>query len=179
MSCSLDRCSSHQSAPRQARSSKPDNAASHDAVCLMQGCRIKGKAEKAVFGLKVCCGPLTIKVPYSTAHVFSQLYHVLQLQAELQQHLQLLLKQSGVQQVQELLSVNIAKDWPRTARVNLLRTTVAEALAWLRSPPPEHNKWSRLVNPPNNNACTVSCMTMEFDSIMVSNCRSDLSSSDL
>lgn len=81
-----------------------------------QGCRIKGKAEKAVFNLK----------------------------AELQQHLQALLKEAAVEHVDELVSVNIAKDWKRTARVNLLKMTVTEALAWLQSPPAVHQKWARL-----------------------------------
>lgn len=83
-----------------------------------QGCRIKGKAEKAIFGLK----------------------------AELQEYLQAILTEAGVEHVDELLSANIAKDWPRTARVNLLKISVAEALAWLRSPPLSHQKLATLGN---------------------------------
>lgn len=50
-----------------------------------------------------------------------------------------------MEHVDELVSVNIAKDWNRTARVNLLKISVTEALAWLRSPPAVHQKWARLV----------------------------------
>lgn len=81
-----------------------------------QGCRIKGKAEKAVYSLK----------------------------AELQQHLADLLDEAGVDSIDELLTVNVAQTWPRTARVNLLKITVDEALSWLRSPPPPHQKLSIL-----------------------------------
>ena len=34
---------------------------------------------------------------------------------------------------------------PRTARVNTLKMTVAEALAWLREPPAEHSALGKLV----------------------------------
>ncbi len=67
-------------------------------------------------------------------------------QAELQEYLQDILNEAGVEHVDELLSANIAKDWPRTARVNLLKISVAEALAWLRSPPLEHQKLATLVH---------------------------------
>ncbi len=67
------------------------------------------------------------------------------MQAELQEYLQDILTEAGVEHVDELLSANIAKDWPRTARVNLLKISVAEALAWLRSPPLEHQKLATLV----------------------------------
>ena len=66
-------------------------------------------------------------------------------QVELQQHLQDLLKEAGVEHVHELLSAHVAKDWPRTARVNLLKMTIAEALAWVRVPPAAHKKWAHLV----------------------------------
>ena len=66
-------------------------------------------------------------------------------QAELQEYLQAILTEAGVEHVDELLSANIAKDWPRTARVNLLKISVAEALAWLRSPPLSHQKLATLV----------------------------------
>jgi acetylglutamate synthase len=66
-------------------------------------------------------------------------------QAELQEYLQDVLTEAGVEHVDELLSANVAKDWPRTARVNLLKISVAEALAWLRSPPLEHQKLATLV----------------------------------
>lgn len=70
----------------------------------------------------------------------------LQVQAELQQGLQELLKEAAVEHVDELLSANIARGWHRTARVNLLKMTVAEALAWLRTPPALHKKWASLVS---------------------------------
>ena len=78
-------------------------------------------------------------------------------QAELQEYLQAILTEAGVEHVDELLSANIAKDWPRTARVNLLKISVAEALAWLRSPPLSHQKLATLV------CCiTVRCNIMQY-----------------
>jgi len=74
-------------------------------------------------------------------------------QAELQEYLQDVLTEAGVEHVDELLSANVAKDWPRTARVNLLKISVAEALAWLRSPPLEHQKLATLVR----------CITLRCD----------------
>lgn len=71
----------------------------------------------------------------------------MQFQAELQQCLRDLLKEAAVEHVDQLLSANIAREWRRTARVNLLKMNVAEALAWLRSPPALHKKWARLVCP--------------------------------
>lgn len=56
-----------------------------------------------------------------------------------------MLKEAAVEHVDELVSVNIAKDWKRTARVNLLKMSVTEALAWLRSPPALHQRWASLV----------------------------------
>lgn len=79
----------------------------------------------------------------------------LQVQAELQQCLQDLLKEAAVEHIDELLSANIAREWHRTARVNLLRLTVAEALAWLRSPPALHKKWASLVSA--HLACVIDC----------------------
>ena len=66
-------------------------------------------------------------------------------QAELQQHLQELLAAAGVDSASELLTQSITADWPRTARVNLLKMTVAEALSWLRSPPSPHQNLAKLV----------------------------------
>lgn len=66
-------------------------------------------------------------------------------QAELQQYLRDLLKEAAVDHVEELLSANVAREWHRTARVNLLKMTVAEALAWLQSPPAAYKKWASLV----------------------------------
>ncbi len=78
-------------------------------------------------------------------------------QAELQEYLQDVLTEAGVEHVDELLSANIAKDWPRTARVNLLKISVDEALAWLRSPPASHQKLATLV------CCiTVRCNVMQY-----------------
>lgn len=68
------------------------------------------------------------------------------LQAELQQHLQELLAAAGVSNASQLLTASIAATWPRTARVNLLKMTVAEALSWLRSPPTPHQKLAKLVS---------------------------------
>ena len=68
------------------------------------------------------------------------------LQAELQQHLQELLAAAGVSNASQLLTASIAATWPRTARVNLLKMTVAEALSWLRSPPIPHQKLAKLVS---------------------------------
>lgn len=67
------------------------------------------------------------------------------MQAELKQYLQELLNEAGVEHVDELLTANIAKDWPRAARVNLLKMSVDEALTWLRSPPSPHQKLAALV----------------------------------
>ena len=78
-------------------------------------------------------------------------------QAELQEYLQDVLTEAGVEHVDELLSANIAKDWPRTARVNLLKISVEEALAWLRSPPLSHQKLTTLV------CCiTVRCNALQY-----------------
>lgn len=66
-------------------------------------------------------------------------------QAELQEYLQDVLNEAGVEHADELLSANIARDWPRTARVNLLKISVEEALAWLRSPPLSDQKLATLV----------------------------------
>lgn len=66
-------------------------------------------------------------------------------QAELQNYLQDILTEAGVEHVDELLSTNVAKDWARTARVNLLKISVDEALTWLRSPPSPHQKLAALV----------------------------------
>ncbi len=78
-------------------------------------------------------------------------------QAELQEYLQDVLNEAGVEHVDELLSANIAKDWPRTARVNLLKMSVEEALAWLRSPPLSHQKLATLV------CCiTVRCDVLQY-----------------
>lgn len=72
----------------------------------------------------------------------------LHVQAELQQYLRDLLKEAAVEHVEELLPANVAREWRRTARVNLLKMTVAEALTWLRSPPAVHKKWASLVCAP-------------------------------
>lgn len=63
----------------------------------------------------------------------------------MQQHLHELLAAAGVDKASELLAKCISADWPRFARVNLLKMTVAEALSWLRSPPPPHQKLAKLV----------------------------------
>ena len=67
------------------------------------------------------------------------------MQAELQKNLQDILTEAGVEHVDELLSTNVAKDWDRSARVNLLKISVDEALSWLRSPPSPHQKLATLV----------------------------------
>lgn len=109
----------------------------------MQGCRVKGKAEKAVFSLKVCCTCSSGKHFINKAATY--LTQPDCLQPELQQHLQAILIQAGVEHVDELLTANLAKDWPRTARVNLLKISVGEALTWLRSPPSPYQNLASLV----------------------------------
>jgi hypothetical protein len=66
--------------------------------------------------------------------------------------LQRLLDTAGVSKVQELLPSAACEDAgarrPRTARVNTLKMSVAEALAWLRAPPPgekQAQRWRELV----------------------------------
>ena len=50
---------------------------------------------------------------------------------------------TGVEDVEALLSSDVQRlheqQRPRTARVNTLKMSVATALAWLSSPPPEHS----------------------------------------
>ncbi|GAB4818953.1 hypothetical protein N2152v2_005999 [Parachlorella kessleri] len=76
---------------------------------------------------------------------------VLAHKAALTTELQRLLDAAGVGSVQELLpsaaGATIAARRPRTTRVNTLKMTVAEALAWLRSPPagePQRERWQQL-----------------------------------
>lgn len=123
----------------------------------LQGCRIKGKAEKAVFSLKVSLYTCRLHPSGSDCCIESNSDSIchssfkrvcLHVQAELQQCLRDLLKEAAVEHVEELLSANVAREWRRTARVNLLKMTVAEALAWLRSPPAVHKKWASLVCAP-------------------------------
>lgn len=73
------------------------------------------------------------------------LHGCIPVQAELQNYLQDILTEAGVEHVDELLSTNVAKGWARTARVNLLKISVDEALTWLRSPPSPHQKLAALV----------------------------------
>jgi len=51
-----------------------------------------------------------------------------------------------MQSVEELLPPAPAAH-PRAARVNTLKMSVEDALAWIRQPPPEHMKLTALVCP--------------------------------
>lgn len=69
-------------------------------------------------------------------------------QEDLQSALRQLLADAGVQQASELMPhPGPDTPHPRTARVNMLKMSVLEALAWLRQPPVEHqHKWASAVS---------------------------------
>ena len=52
----------------------------------------------------------------------------------------------GVEDVEALLGAELQhmhkQQQPRSARVNTLKMSVPQALAWLRSPPPEHSPFA-------------------------------------
>lgn len=118
---------------------------------LCVGCRPVGskeKQKKLYLVSRFVAGADMLVCILSSAQERSLTRESFALQLELQQHLQDLLQKAGVERVHELLSANVAKNWPRTARVNLLKMTVAEALAWVRAPPATHKKWAHLVRCP-------------------------------
>lgn len=89
---------------------------------------------------------LTVLQPSCMCALCSPALH---LQADLRAALQRLLDAAGVQAVAELLPrPGPDTPHPRTARVNTLKMSVEEALAWMAHPPPEHAKWAVVVRGP-------------------------------
>lgn len=90
------------------------------------------------------CFTPALPSPYHTPHLL--------LQDDLTAELQCLLDEAGVDSVQALLPSRAREEAaarrPRTARVNTLKMSVAEALAWLRNPPPgqQQQRWKELVS---------------------------------
>lgn len=65
----------------------------------------------------------------------------------LQDKLASMLQEAGVEDARDLIAAapKGAHNRPRTARVNTLKMTVKEALAWLKSPPFEGSRWAQKV----------------------------------
>lgn len=87
-------------------------------VLFGQGCKPTGPAERAVLAVK----------------------------EELREQLQRLMEEAGVSSPRKLLPEVRAVPPPlRSARVNLLKWSVSEALSWLQNPPHPHERFAHLV----------------------------------
>jgi putative methyltransferase len=140
-----------------------------------EGLRPTGLAERAVLARKVggCSvkwaaghAGLPVFAGWNTGATFSLLRRRLAgrltsrwlgcpyLQADLAAALQQLLDDAGVQAAAELLPhPGPDKPHPRTARVNLLKLSVQEALDWLQQPPAEQRKWAAVVSAADSSSC--------------------------
>ena len=77
---------------------------------------------------------------------------VLDLKVPLQSMLQTILGEADTEDIKDLLPAvrmaAAAANRPRTARVNELKMSIEDALAWIRSPPPQHlHKWGKYSHP--------------------------------